>query len=167
MISTFALAVGAFMLLNLLVAAYLFRTAHAPMWMKFAIPILTLLISWWTPTQVAALMGFPLDTTFASLPQQAELIAFVPHDDDKSVDLWLREDNKKDPRSYSVPLTEELKGTLRRAKEALAGGRVELGKRGQPGKKRPHQQYSDIDGGSAPYELLPNSVNLPPKGTEQ
>ena len=157
----FSLALGAFMLLNLVVGAYLFRTTAAPLWMKVTVPTLALLISWWTPTQVAALMGFPLDTTFSTLPTQAELIAFVPHDDEKKVDLWLRENNKG-PRAYTVPLTDELKGTLKQAKQALADGPAMIGKRSQPGKKRPHQ-FSDIDGGNAPYELLPNAFNLPPK----
>lgn len=160
--TAFSLALGAFMLLILVVAGFLFRTTAAPLWMKVAIPTLALLISWWTPTQVAALMGFPLATTFDALPTEAELVAFVPHDDDKRVDLWLREAGK-DPRSYSIPLTDSLKDTLRKAKQALAGGRVELGKRSKPGKKRPHQ-YSDIDGGNAPYELLDGAFALPSKG---
>jgi hypothetical protein len=158
---TFALMLGAFMLLMLVTAGYLFRTTAAPLWMKLAIPSLALLISWWTPTQVAALMGYPFATDFASLPQTAELVAFVPHDEEQRVDLWLRE-GSKDPRSYSIPLTDGLKATLQQAKAALAHGPVAVGKKSKPGKKRPHQ-FGDIDGGNAPYTLLDNAFSLPKK----
>ena len=98
----------------------------------------------------------------ADLPQQAELLAFLPYEDEKKVDLWLREGNNQ-PRAYSIPLTDDLKDTLRKAKSKLAGGeRAELAKKGKSGKPRP-PGYIDIDGGKAPYELLPDAFSLPKK----
>ena len=53
---------------------------------------------------VNAMLGLPRSRLPpASLPAYAELIAFVTHDDDPLVDLWLRQRNAP-PRAYETTL---------------------------------------------------------------
>ena len=87
----FIIPAGLFLALMGVIAAWLFRTSSAPLAMKLAVPSLIVALACITPSRVAALMGYPHWTPYTALPKQAELIAFVPHDDDKSVDLLLRE----------------------------------------------------------------------------
>lgn len=143
------------------IASAVFITSSAHTAVKMIVPSLIVAIACVTLIYFPEALGYPVETDFASLPQQAELVAFIPHDEEKTVDLWLRETDNR-PRAYSIPLTDGLKATLQKAKQALASGPVVVGKRPKPGKKRPHQ-YSDIDGGNAPYELLPNALSLPAK----
>jgi hypothetical protein len=155
----FILSLGAFLLLSAAVSGWLFRTTAAPLYVKLAVPALAVALACWTPWQVSALMGFPLETTFASLPPKAELIAYFPYDDDKRVDLWLRVGQQ--PRAYSVPMTSGLKSVLRQAgQEQANGARAMLGKKGR---KTPSGGYADIPTPDGPYELLPNAFSLPLK----
>lgn len=152
---------GLFLALMAVVAAWLFKTASAPFFLKIVIPISLMVLACATPYQLPSILGWPVETAFASLPQQAELISFVPRDADKKVDLWLVTDGP--PRAYEVTLTDGLKDTLRQAQKAQAAGqRTMLAKAGKPGVvKRPG--YMDIDGGQSPYTLLPNAFHLPSK----
>jgi len=50
------------------------------------------------------MLGFP---TNAIPPAQAELLAYVPHDDKGRVDIWLRVGDQ--PRAYDVVLDDSLK----------------------------------------------------------
>ena len=159
--STFTISFGALLCLLTVAAAWVFRTSAAPLLAKLAIPFLLVVLACATPYEVSAMMGFP---TTSTPPAKAELIAFVPHDDDKRVDLWLREGNDA-PRAYSVELTESMKKTLKQAQAAQAGGgRAMLVKKGRKGP--PRANYTDIDGGSAPYELLPDAFQLPKKDVQ-
>src|SRR6185503_17638218 len=126
-----------------------------------AVPTLLVALACGTYRTLPDAFAYPVETDFASLPQQAELIAFVPHDDDKRVDIWLRTD-ASEPRVYSVELTDSLKRTLREAQKAQAQGeRTMLAKGGKPRGGRP--SLINIDGGNAPYEILPNAFQLPSK----
>ena len=61
-------------------------------------------------------------------------------------------------------MTEGLKATLREARQEQAQGqRTMLAKGGKPGNGRPG--FIGIDGGNAPYELLPDAFQLPKKET--
>jgi hypothetical protein len=111
------------------------------------------------PYQVAAMMGYPTWTPFSSLPKQAELLAFIPHDDDKRVDLLLREGGNT-PRLYETALDENMKKLLREADERLKlGERVGVVKRKGP--KR--AGVTDIDTPEAPYVLSSDAFALPAK----
>lgn len=160
--SSLTITIGLFFLLMAAVASWLFRTASIHGLVKVIVPSILVILAcslWYT---IPTILGYPFDTAYAGLPQQAELIAFVPRDEEKLVDLWLRE-GSKDPRAYSVPLTDDLKQTLQKAKKALDNhDRAELAKRKANGKKRP-PGYMNIDGGDAPYELLDNAFALPKK----
>lgn len=156
---------GAFLALMAVVAAWLFKSASAPFAFKIIIPISLMALACATPFQLPSILGWPVETTLASLPQQAELIGFVPHDDEKKVVLWLMREGVKEPRAYEVEETDALKKTLASAKKAQAAGqRTELAKGG--GKPR-SPAYMNLDGGEAPYELLPDALHLPSKGDAQ
>ena len=159
---------GAFLALMAVVAAWLFRTANAPFFAKIIIPVSLMILACATPFKLPAILGWPVETTFAALPDKAELIAFLPYDDEKQVSLWLMPDGEPQPRAYSVEMTDDLKDTLRKAQKAKAdGGRTVLAKVAKAaGKKRPHQQYSDIDGGNSPYVLQDSAFSLPRKNNK-
>lgn len=156
---------GLFYLFGGLVASYVLRTANAPLFVKVAVPAALVALACVTWKTLPQLFGYPVETAFAALPQQAELIAFVPHEEEKTVDVWLIADGLRQPRAYSVPLTDDLKDTLKKAqKQAADGGRAVLRKKdkGKPN----HPAYTDKDGGEAPYELLPEAFSLPKKAEQ-
>lgn len=165
MISSLTVNLGLFYLLMAAIAWWVLRASSVHLAVKIVVPVAVLALVCATWFTIPEILGFPLDTAFTALPTQAELIGFVPHEDEKRVDVWLIAEGQKQPRAYSIELTESLKDTLRKAQKAQAeGGRAVLAKGGQ--KKRP-PGYTAIDGGSAPYELLPNAFNLPAKGAAQ
>lgn len=160
MISAFSLSLGLFMLLVGTVAAWIFKTTNAPFPTKLIVPLGFAMMAIIAPPMAIDLMGHPFYVPFASLPKQAELIAFVPHDEDKSVDLLLRQGSKT-PRLYEVTLDDAMKKTLREAGKKLAlGERVGLTKRKGP--KRP-PGVADIETPEAPYQLDSDVFSLPSK----
>ena len=149
------------LLVAALIASWLFRSSAAPLIAKITAPVLIVALACATPYQVNAMLGFPISAPPATLPAHAELIAFVAHDDDARVDLWLRQSNAQ-PRAYETTLNDKLKRTLREAQSRLGhGGRVMLVK-ARPGTKRTgvmEQRARDDPG----YELDDSVVSLPPK----
>ena len=71
------------------IAAWLFRTAAEPLSAKIILPALA--VSLGCALAVSKMMGFPVTASMAELPDSAELVAFGAHDQDKVVDLWLRD----------------------------------------------------------------------------
>ncbi|MBV8473327.1 MAG: hypothetical protein JO107_10535 [Hyphomicrobiales bacterium] len=129
----FVLSFGALLALMCVIAAWLFRTANAPLWAKIALPVAALALGCYAPVAVGAIMGFPVSAGVSALPDHAQLVAFVAHDEEGQVDLWLQTDNV--PRAYETRLTKEMKKTLRQAQDAMARGqRAVLAKRGTPGR---------------------------------
>ena len=162
-ISSLTITLGLFYLLMAVSASAVLRTSSAPFSFKVAVPALLVILACVTYRTLPDAFGYPVETDFASLPQRAELIAFVPHDEDKKVDIWLKAEGSE-PRVYSVAMTDALKRTLREAQQAQAQGeRTMLAKGGKPGNGRPG--FIGIDGGNAPYELLPAAFQLPKKET--
>jgi hypothetical protein len=159
--SAFAASFGSMLLMAALMASWLFRSSAAPVTAKIAVPTLIVALACATPYQVNAMLGFPVSAPPATLPAHAELIAFVAHDDDTRVDLWLRQSNAP-PRAYETALNDRLKRTLRDAQSRLShGGRVMLVK-ARLGTKRTGvtQQRAADDPG---YELDGSVFSLPPK----
>ncbi len=159
----FVLSFGALLALICVIAAWLFRTAAAPLWAKIVVPSAAVALGCYAPFAVGGIMGFPVSADVSALPDHAELVAFVAHDDDAQVDLWLRTDDV--PRAYETRLTKEMKKTLRQAQEAMAHGqRAMLAKRGTG---RPDGLGGDqlgIGDDQRIYELDPRAMNvLPPK----
>ena len=160
-VSSLTITLGLFYLLIAVAASAMLRTSSAPFAFKVAVPSLLVILACVTYRTLPDAFGYPVETVFSALPQQAELLAFVPHDEDKKVDLWLKAD-ASEPRVYSVAMTDSLKRMLREAQQAQAQGeRTMLAKGGKRGPGRP--SLMDIDGGNAPYELLPNAFQLPKK----
>lgn len=116
----FVIAFGALLALMCVIAAWLFRTASAPLSAKIIVPSLAVLLGCYAPFAVSEMMGFPVAASMAELPDRAELVAFVAHDQDEVVDLWLRDGDI--PRAYVTKLTPRMKKTLREAEEAMARG---------------------------------------------
>ena len=119
--AAFALSFGAFLVLTAVVAAWLFRTATSSLWLKIVMPALMTALACYAPYSVASMMGYPVSVSTEGLPDHAELVAFVAHDDDGRVDLWLRTDDS--PRAYDAALTPQMKKTLREAEQEMAHGR--------------------------------------------
>ena len=118
--SHFALAYGGSLALMGVIASWLFRSADAPLWSKIMISTLTVALGCYTPYAVAEIMGYPVRASFESLPDKAELVGFVAHDDGGLVDLWLRSGDV--PRAYEMKLDAKMKQALREAREAMAHG---------------------------------------------
>jgi hypothetical protein len=159
--SAFAASFGSMLLVAALMASWLFRSSAAPLIAKIAVPALIVALACVAPYQVNAMLGFPVSALPATLPAHAELIAFVSHDDDERVDLWLRENNAP-PRAYETTLNNQLKRTLRQAQSRLGhGGRVMLMRTGL-GTKRTGiaEQHPSDDPG---YDLDDSVLSLPPK----
>lgn len=120
--SAFVLTYGLILVSMAVMASWLFRSAGAPLWAKVGLPVLIVALACVTPLEVNPMMGLPVTASTEALPQRAQLIAFVPHDDAKLVDLWLRCDGGP-PRSYETTLDERMMKTLREARQELDNGR--------------------------------------------
>ena len=131
--STFVVSFGAFLVLAAVLASWLFRTSGAPLAAKLAVPAILVALACYAPLAVNSMLGLPVTAALSGLPEKAELVAFVSHDEDHMVDLWLRPVAGKTgvPRAYEVALTEGMKKTLREAQEQMGRGRPAiLAKRG-------------------------------------
>ncbi len=120
--STFVLTYGLMLAGMTVMASWLFRSSNAPMWAKIGLPILIVALACVTPLEVNPMMGLPVTVSMMALPDHAELVAFVPHDDAKLVDLWLR-CNQGPPRAFETQLDERMKKTLREARQEMDNGR--------------------------------------------
>jgi hypothetical protein len=159
--SAFVASFGSMLLMTALIGAWLFRSSAAPLIAKVTIPALIVALACATPYQVNAMLGFPVSMSPAALPSRAELIAFVAHDDDTRVDLWLRQSNSL-PRAYETTLDNKLKQTLREAQSRLGrGGRVMLVKARLRTKRTGLEERRMLDDLS--YELDDSFSSLPTK----
>ncbi|HKN27740.1 MAG TPA: hypothetical protein VJY34_07590 [Roseiarcus sp.] len=123
--STFVLTYGFMLVTMAVMASWLFRSSSAPLWAKVGLPILIVALACVTPLEVNPMMGLPVTASPQALPERAQLIAFVPHDEAKLVDLWLRCDEGP-PRSYETQLDERMKKTLRQAQQEMDSGRLAM-----------------------------------------
>ena len=159
--NAFAASLGSMLLMTALTGAWLFRSSAAPLIAKITVPALVVVLACTTPYQVNTMLGFPIFAPPATLPAHAELIAFVVHDDDARVDIWLRQGNAP-PRAYESALNENLKRTLREAKSRLdRGGRIMLVKASVGTKRAALTEQPAPD--EANYELDDSYSSLPPK----
>ena len=159
--SAFAASFGSMLLMIAIISSWLFRSSTAPLIAKIAVPALIVALACVTPYQVNAVLGLPISAPPASLPTYAELIAFVAHDDDPLVDLWLRQRNAP-PRAYETTLDNKLKRILREAQSRLSRGERVMLVKARLGTKRTsakEQRAPDEPG----YELDDSFFSLPPK----
>ena len=120
--SAFVLTFGLLLASMAVMASWLFRFSGAPLWAKVGLPMLVVALACVTPLEVNPMMGLPVTASLKALPERAQLIAFLPHDEAQAVDLWLRCDDGP-PRSYETTLDERMKKTLQQAREEMDSGR--------------------------------------------
>jgi len=166
--SQFNLTLGVTLALVALVAAWFFRAADAWIGWKLALPVTLVVLACWTPHTVKAMMGLPVDASMAALPEEAQLVAFFPHDQEGLVDLWLV--SGQVPRAYEITLDKATKKLLQAAAADLAKGKpVFVRKRkndghatGRPGGG---SRYTDVRDDFEPrYEVDDSALaNLPAK----
>ena len=170
--SSFALCFGSLLALMALIAAWLFRTAAAPLWARVAVPSLAVSLSCYAPLSVSHMMGYPVSVSFSNLPEAAELVAFVPRDEEKRVDLWLIDGSNPGtadaPRAYETAMTASMKKALRQAQGELARGRPAMLKKraSAAAGSRPGGGASDplgVGDDQQMYVLDPSALGLPPK----
>jgi hypothetical protein len=125
----FALELGALLALMALISAWLFRTTGAPLWLKVIVPTLCVLLAISAPWQVNRMLGLPVSANIRDLPDNAELVAFVPHDEAKRVDIWLIEKSGGIPRAFEVELTAQMKKSLREAQSVMGQGGIAMMRR--------------------------------------
>jgi hypothetical protein len=143
-LSQFNLTLGATLALVALVAAWFFRTADAWIGWKLALPVTLVALACWTPHTVKAMMGLPVGASMAALPDEAQLVAFFPHDQEGLVDLWLV--SGPVPRAYEIALDKATKKLLQAATVDLAQGKPVFVRKREDG-----GHASDRPGGGAPY----------------
>ena len=161
---SFAVSFGTLLVLMAVIAAWLFRTTPAPLWLKIVAPSIMTAVACHAPFAVNTMMGFPTSVRLDELPEKAELIAFVAHDEVARVDLWLRATDV--PRAYETQLDDNLKKTLRDASEEIAHGRpAVLRKRAADSQPNSLFEKGFADRGQAPLYFLDRSAAtaLPPK----
>ena len=165
--SQFALAFGLMLGLTAVIAGWVFRSSTAPLAYKIVLPTALMGLACAAPFMVAPMMGLPVSATLGSLPEKAELLAFLPHDETHLVDLWLLS-GQGPPRSYETLLDEKMKKTLREAQNEMSQGRPAMLKK-QAGKATGRRaqssgDYADLPDDQTEY-VLDESVRsvLPPK----
>lgn len=160
--TAFATEFGAMLVALAIIASWLFRSSSAALGAKIVVPALLVALACATPFAVLPMMGSPVAVSAADLPRDAELVAFVPHDEDKRVDLWLIV-GQGTPRAFETELTGALKQTLREAQQAMAQGqRVLVTKRPSTGGRGAGDRLGIDD--NATYVVDAGALsNLPPK----
>lgn len=163
--NAFALSFGLLLAGLVLIAAWMFRTAAAPLAAKLALPALLVALGCLTPYEVNSMLGLPRMAALAALPDRAELIAFVAHDEDKRADLWLRVEDAP-PRAYEIAIDEAMKKLLQDARDRKEhGGRVMLVKRAEHvAKETGHQGVTKQRSADPVYAIDDSAFALPNKG---
>ena len=167
--SAFAASFGSTLLMTALIGAWLFLSSTAPLIAKIAVPALIVALACATPYQVNAMLGLPIWRR----PQRCQPmlnIAFVAHDDDPLVDLWLRQRNAP-PRAYETTLNDELKRILREAQSRLSHGErvmlvgTGLG-RSEPAQRNSARQMSPVMSWTIPSSHFLRSTESSTEDTE-
>jgi hypothetical protein len=158
------LTLGALVAFVAVVLGWLFRRTSAPLWIRIVAPAIAVAAGCYAPWSVNALLGYPVSVAERDLPDNAELVAFVPHDETGAVVLWLLLPSGQDPRAYATKLTPSLKEAMREAQEAMAHGAVGRLKRvsSKPGGASQRGDAYGISDDDAHWTLLVESP-LPAK----
>jgi hypothetical protein len=162
--NAFALSFGLLLAGLALIAAWIFRTAAAPMAAKLAVPALLVALGCLTPYEINSMLGMPRMSALAALPDRSELIAFVAHDEDNRADLWLSVEDAP-PRAYEISIDEAMKRLLRDARDRKEhGGRVMLVKRAEPvTQEAEHPSVTEQRSADPVYTIDDSAFALPNK----
>ena len=165
--SQFALTFGSMLMLAAVMAGWLFRSSSAPLLYKLVMPTLFVGLACAAPLEVNSMMGLPVSTSVNALPDKAELLAFLRHDEKHLVDLWLLA-GVGPPRSYETRLDDKMKKTLREAQDEMAQGRPAMLKKRESkagGREESRSaDRSDLEENQTEYVLDDSArSSLPPK----
>ncbi len=159
-VQAFSIALGASLSGLVVIAAWQFRNTSAPLAVKLLLPTLMLGCALFAGERFSALLGRPVSTTLAAMPEQVSLIAFRPVDAESRVDLWIGEGAST--RAYEIPLDEQTKHALRQAQDELAQGRpVRLSQ--HKTRRSASVQGDPTSDDPVGFELDPIQPKLPPK----
>lgn len=164
---SFAITIGTLFCGIVVISAWLFRTSSAPIIVKIVLPSGLLWLAIYTPFAFAQFLGLPIPTTIEAMPDNIELIAFKPVNDEKQVDLWINE--KGSTRSYEIVLDKVTKSALKKARGEIAEGRPVILSKGNHkngnGKKSNPSGMTDIQSDDHVGYYLDESIqpSLPPK----
>jgi hypothetical protein len=163
-INAFALSFGLLLAGMALIAAWIFRTAAAPMAVKLVLPGILVALGCFTPYEINSMLGMPRVSALAALPDRSELIAFVSHDEDSRADLWLSVEDAP-PRAYEIAIDETMKKLLRDARDRKEhGGRVMLVKRAEHvAQKAEHPGVAEQRSADPVYTIDDSAFALPSK----
>jgi hypothetical protein len=165
-LDTFALSFGLLLAGLAVIAAWIFRTAAAPLAAKLALPAILVALGCLTPYEINSMLGMPRMSVLTALPDRAELIAFVARDEDKRADLWLGVGDDAPPRAYEIAIDEAMKKLLRDARGRKEHGeRVMLVKRAEhAAKETGHPGVTEQRAGGSAYTIDDSAFALPNKG---
>ena len=128
-------------------------------------PALLVALGCLTPYEVNSMLGLPRLASLAALPDRAELVAFVAHDEGKRVDLWLRVGDAP-PCAYEIAIDDAMKKLLRDARDRKEhGGRVMLVKRAEHAEEERHGAVTKQRSADPTYTIDENAFALPDKGS--
>jgi hypothetical protein len=120
-LTSFAVLAGSFCLGAVVMVGWVFRTTSAPFALKLWLPAMLAVLAVETPFSIGAMMGYPVETRLAGLPDNARLIAFVEYDRQSKVDLWLQERGQP-PRAWRIDEVLSDRQSLAQAKQQIAHG---------------------------------------------
>ena len=101
--STFVLTYGLLLASMAVIAAWVFRSSMAPLWAKVWFCRSSRRGRLRGAVRSDPMLGFPVSVSVAALPERAQLLAFLPHDEGCLVDLWLLSGDGP-PRAYETRL---------------------------------------------------------------
>lgn len=120
-ITSTALVSGSFCLTAAIMLGWVFRNTSAPFALKLLLPAMLAALAVETPFSIGAMMGYPVETRLADLPDKAKLIAFVEYDRESRVDLWLQERGQS-PRAWRIDEAPPDRKALAEAKQQIERG---------------------------------------------
>ena len=117
----FAIRLGAWFLAASIMLAWSFRTTGTSLLARIVLPISLVALGISLPFSVREMMGYPFDAALDAIPKDSRLIAFVEHDRDSKVDLWLQEP-RQSPRAYRIDENEAVQRSMAEAHKRLKEG---------------------------------------------
>jgi len=142
-LATFISLSGAFLAGMVVIAAAAFRSAAAPLWSKIVIPLMLLVLAFYTPSTINALLGSPRKVACQQLPQSFYILAISADDDRGIVDLFIRAG--EEAQAYEVSLTPALADALRGLQLKLIHGPVHVLRSCDAGSSAHHQENSSVN----------------------
>jgi hypothetical protein len=157
--SDFLIIVGMMLAMFSVVMTVGLRTSPAHIGLKVFCGLAALSLAFVAPFALNESAGYSVSTQYEKLPSCFDLIGFVAHDRDKTVDLMIGEHGRS--RLYSLALDHRMTDALREARSRLAEGEIHLCKSNND------KRYDSMGGSSAVQSELKidTSRDLPLKAS--